>query len=196
VNNSRLAEIDLPTLFRCAHCVHNRRVHVMGIEEQGKRLPIEDHCAAKLKILRRNKGLTLEECEIASEGKFKAVVLGSYERGTRAVSLSKLSQLADFYDVPIAFFFSSKNHSQEGRWVFDLRRLKERNEGNFPLNFITHSLAQIAELRSDWEGEILSVRESDRVNFEIVLGSEREDYIARMKSMQIIIDRPTALQNP
>jgi hypothetical protein len=168
----------------------------MGIEEQGKRLPIEDHCAAKLKILRRNKGLTLEECEIASEGKFKAVVLGSYERGTRAVSLSKLSQLADFYDVPIAFFFSSKNHSQEGRWVFDLRRLKERNEGNFPLNFITHSLAQIAELRSDWEGEILSVRESDRVNFEIVLGSEREDYIARMKSMQIIIDRPTALQNP
>ena len=167
----------------------------MEIEEQGKRLPIEDHCAAKLKQLRRNKGLTLEECEIESEGKFKAVVLGSYERGTRAVSLSKLSQLADFYEVPIAFFFSSKHHLQEGRWIFDLRRLKERNDGSFPLNFIAHSLARIAELRSDWEGEILSIRESDRVSFEIVLGSEREDYIARMKAMQIIIDKPTGQQN-
>lgn len=160
----------------------------MEMEEQGKRLPIEDHCAAKLKELRRKKGLTLEECEIASEGKFKAVVLGSYERGTRAVSLSKLSQLSDFYEVPISYFFSSKNLSGEGRWVFDLRRLKERNDGNFPLNFISNSLARIAELRSDWEGEILSIRESDRLSFEIVLGKEREDQISRMKSMKIILD--------
>jgi transcriptional regulator with XRE-family HTH domain len=169
---------------------------MMEIGEQGKRLPIEDHCAAKLKALRRTKGLTLEECEIASEGKFKAVVLGSYERGTRAVSLSKLSQLADFYEVPIAYFFSSKNLSHEGRWVFDLRRLKERNDGNFPLNFIANSLARIAEIRSDWEGEILSIRESDRLSFEIVLGREREDHIARMKTMKIILDEPSVLQNP
>jgi len=169
---------------------------MVEIDEQGKRLPIEDHCAAKLKVLRRNKGLTLEECEIASEGKFKAVVLGSYERGTRAVSLSKLSQLADFYEVPIAYFFSSKNLSHEGRWIFDLRRLKERNDGSFPLNFIANSLSRISEIRSDWEGEILSIRESDRLSFEIVLGREREDHIARMKTMQIIIDRPSALQNP
>ena len=168
---------------------------MMEIEEQGKRLPIEDHCAAKLKLLRRNKGLTLEECEIASNGQFKAVVLGSYERGTRAVSLSKLSQLAEFYDVPIAYFFSSKSHSLEGRWVFDLRRLKERNDGNFPLNFIANALARIAELRSDWEGEILSIRDSDRISFEIVLGTEREDQIARMKVMKIIVDRTSEPQN-
>jgi transcriptional regulator with XRE-family HTH domain len=196
VNNSRLAEFNLPTLIRGADCAHNRRVHTMEIEEQGRRLPIEDHCAAKLKVLRRNRGLTLEECEIASDGKFKAVVLGSYERGTRAISLSKISQLADFYEVPIAFFFSSENISNEGRWIFDLRRLKERNDGNFPLNFISNSLARIAELRADWEGEVLSIRESDRLSFEIVLGAGREDHIARMKTMQIIIDKPTALQNP
>jgi transcriptional regulator with XRE-family HTH domain len=167
----------------------------MEIQEQGRRLPIEDHCAAKLKVLRRNRGLTLEECEVASEGQFKAVVLGSYERGTRAISLSKISQLADFYEVPIAFFFSSQNISYEGRWIFDLRRLKERNDGNFPLNFISNSLARIAELRSDWEGEVLSIRESDRLSFEIVLGTGREDHIARMKTMQIIIDKPTELQS-
>ena len=168
---------------------------MMEIAEHSKRLPIEDHCAAKLKLLRRNKGLTLEECEIASNGQFKAVVLGSYERGTRAVSLFKLSQLADFYEVSIAYFFASKSHSLEGRWIFDLRRLKERNDGNFPLNFIANALARIAELRSDWEGEILSIRESDRISFEIVLGSEREEQIARLKAMQIIVDRTSEPQN-
>lgn len=164
--------------------------------EHKNRLPIEDYCANKLKTLRRNKGLTLEECEIESGGKFKAVVLGSYERGTRAISLAKLSQLAAFYEVPISYFFSSKNLTYEERWVFDLRRLKEGNDGGFPLNFIAHSLAHIANLRSDWEGEVLSVRESDRKSFEIVLGGERESHIARLKSMQVLIERTSALQNP
>jgi transcriptional regulator with XRE-family HTH domain len=167
----------------------------MDYEEQSRRLPIEDHCASKLKILRRNRGLTLEECEIESQGKFKAVVLGSYERGTRAVSLAKLSQLADFYEVPIDYFLTEKNFSDENRWIFDLRRLKERNDGKFPLNFIASSLGHIAQLRSDWEGEILSIRESDRVSFEIVLGAERESQIDRMKMMQIILSRPSAQQS-
>lgn len=164
-------------------------------KELDKRLPIEDDCASKLKALRRNKGLTLEECEIESNGKFKAVVLGSYERGTRAISLAKLSQLADFYEVPIAYFFSTKSYSDEFRWVFDLRRLKEHNDGKFPLNFISNSLAHIAQLRSDWEGEILSIRESDRISFEIVLGTERDNQIERLKAMRIILDRASAPQN-
>lgn len=167
----------------------------MDLEDINKRMPIEEHCASKLKALRRNKGLTLEECEIESNGKFKAVVLGSYERGTRAISLAKLSQLADFYEVSISYFFSSKDYSDNVRWVFDLRRLKERNDGKFPLNFIANSLAYIAQLRSDWEGEILSIRESDRRSFEIVLGSERENQIEQLKAMQIILDRPSAPQN-
>jgi transcriptional regulator with XRE-family HTH domain len=168
----------------------------MTIDEEAKRLPIEDHCAGKLRVLRRIKGLTLEECEAVSEGKFKAVVLGSYERGTRAISLSKLSQLADFYDVPISYFFSSKRDSLEGRWVFDLRRLRERNDGAFPLNFIASSLARIAELRSDWAGEFLSVRDSDRAGFEIVFGKDREEHISHLKSAQIILTTPIGLQSP
>jgi transcriptional regulator with XRE-family HTH domain len=168
----------------------------MTIDEEAKRLPIEDHCAGKLRSLRQIKGLTLEECETVSEGKFKAVVLGSYERGTRAISLAKLSQLADFYDVPISYFFSSKRDSLEGRWVFDLRRHRERNDGAFPLNFIASSLARIAELRSDWAGEFLTVRDSDRAGFEIVFGKDREELISHLKSTQIILNTPIGLQSP
>jgi transcriptional regulator with XRE-family HTH domain len=167
----------------------------MMTDDDAKRLPIEDHCAAKLRTLRRSKGLTLEECEEVSQGRFKAVVLGSYERGTRAISLSKLSQLADFYDVPINYFFSSKPDSLEGRWVFDLRRLRERNDGAFPLNFIASSLARIAELRADWAGEFLSIRASDRASFEIIFGKEREEHISALKKAQIILDRPIEQPN-
>jgi transcriptional regulator with XRE-family HTH domain len=168
----------------------------MNLEDDAKRLPIEEHCAAKLKALRRGRGLTLEECEIASAGKFKAVVLGSYERGTRAISLSKLSQLADFYDLPIQYFFTTKMQSQEGRWVFDLRRLREKNEASFPFNFLSSSLARIAELRSDWEGEFLSIRGSDRETFEIVFGKERDQIVSELRSMKIILNEASGPQHP
>lgn len=165
-------------------------------EEDVKRVAIEEQCAAKLKNLRRQRGLTLEECEIKSNGRFKAVVLGSYERGTRAISLSKLSQLADFYDLPIQYFFTSKRESAEGRWVFDLRKLREHNDGAFPINFLASSLARIAEYRSDWEGEFLSVRASDRESFEIVFGQERELLISQLKEMKVIRSDANGLLRP
>jgi hypothetical protein len=49
---------------------------------------IEQRCAHKLRELRRSKGLTLQDCELISNGALKAVVLGSYERGHRAISLA------------------------------------------------------------------------------------------------------------
>lgn len=168
----------------------------MKNEEDMRRAPIEEQCAAKLKSLRRGRGLTLEECEIKSDGRFKAVVLGSYERGTRAISLSKLSQLADFYDLPIQYFFTSKRESIEGRWIFDLRKLRAHNDGGFPMNFLASSLAHIAEYRSDWEGEFLSVRGSDRESFEIVFGQDREQLITQLKEMKIILSEVSGLQRP
>lgn len=168
----------------------------MNIEDDAKRMPIEEHCAAKLKALRRGRGLTLEECEIISGGKFKAVVLGSYERGTRAISLSKLSQLADFYDLPVQYFFSVKRESAEGRWVFDLRKLRQHNDGSFPFNFLASSLSHIAELRSDWEGEFLSIRGSDRESFEIVFGKEREQLVTELKEKRVILGEVSGLQHP
>lgn len=168
----------------------------MGINESNVRLPIEDHIARALKVLRRKKGLTLEECDSASGGKFKAVVLGSYERGTRAVSISKLNQLSEFYDVPVSYFFSIKNVSTEGKWVFDLRRLRESDTRDFPINFISNSLGRIAALRADWEGEILSIRESDRECFEIIFGDEREKLIEGLKAKKIILERVSERQSP
>ena len=57
---------------------------------------------SKLRGIRQQQGLSLHGVEQKSGGRWKAVVVGSYERGDRAVTVQKLAELADFYGVPVA----------------------------------------------------------------------------------------------
>ena len=57
---------------------------------------------ARLRSIRAQQGLSLHGVEEKSEGRWKAVVVGSYERGDRAVTVAKLAELAEFYGVPVA----------------------------------------------------------------------------------------------
>jgi transcriptional regulator with XRE-family HTH domain len=127
-------------------------------------IEIEEHCAQLLRSLRKKKGLTLRECEIQSEGMFKAVVMGSYERGTRAISLQRLQELADFYHVPIEYFFQSNEQSAEGqplRYRFDLRKLRQNCINDAGLTKMSNFLSHMIKKRNDWNGEILTIRNSD-----------------------------------
>ena len=106
--------------------------------------------------------MTLEEFEKFSNGRIKAVVLGSYERGTRAISLARLHQLADIYEVDLNYFLSP-NQIQSGEaseFILDLRKL-HRNEDDPELRNITVFCASILIKRNDWNGEVLTVRKSD-----------------------------------
>jgi transcriptional regulator with XRE-family HTH domain len=55
----------------------------------------------RLRAIRRQKKLSLQDVEAASEQEFKASVLGAYERGERAISVPRLQRLARFYRVPV-----------------------------------------------------------------------------------------------
>src|SRR3954453_8173848 len=55
----------------------------------------------RLRAIRRQKRLSLQDVEAASELEFKASVLGAYERGERAISVPRLQRLARFYNVPV-----------------------------------------------------------------------------------------------
>src|SRR4051795_899685 len=77
--------------------------------EQRGRVVIEEGMAGgyarrvgeRLRAIRRQKGMSLQEAEEASEQEFKASVLGAYERGERAISVPRLQRLARFYNVPV-----------------------------------------------------------------------------------------------
>src|SRR6476659_11166722 len=56
---------------------------------------------ARLRAIRRQKGMSLQEAEELSGQEFKASVLGAYERGERAISVPRLQRLAAFYNVPV-----------------------------------------------------------------------------------------------
>src|SRR3712207_7598950 len=55
----------------------------------------------RLRSIRRQKRMSLQDVEAASNQQFKASVLGAYERGERAISVPRLERLARFYNVPV-----------------------------------------------------------------------------------------------
>jgi transcriptional regulator with XRE-family HTH domain len=61
--------------------------------------------AERLRTIRKSKGWSLQDLEHRSNGKWKAVVVGSYERADRAISLKKAISLMQFYQVPITELF-------------------------------------------------------------------------------------------
>jgi transcriptional regulator with XRE-family HTH domain len=152
---------------------------------------IEERAAQLLRQLRLKKGLTLKECEVESEGRFKAVVLGSYERGTRAISLQRLQELADFYEVPIQYFFEVGELGalpRASRHTFDLRKLRGSLHMDEKFDLVAKMLVFFARQRGDWNGEVLSIRASDAALLPIL--SEDIEIIEKLRLYKLILVKP------
>lgn len=55
----------------------------------------------KLRDIRRRKQLSLQNVEAATNGEYKASVLGAYERGERHISVPRLLGLTAYYGVAL-----------------------------------------------------------------------------------------------
>lgn len=73
----------------------------MGEGERAEDEAYATRVGARLRTIRRQKRLSLQDVEAASNQEFKASVLGAYERGERAISVPRLQRLARFYRVPV-----------------------------------------------------------------------------------------------
>ena len=113
----------------------------------------------ELKKIRKQRGLSLAEVEALSEGRWKAVVVGSYERADRAITIGRLSALMALYQTPIsALFPHQKDEDYPSTLVFDLSKRQQLAEEHPGLaRFLTY----IINTRGDWNGHILSVRATD-----------------------------------
>ncbi len=120
-----------------------------------------------LREMRRARKWTLADFEKASHGRIKAVVLGSYERGSRSVSVDKLQAIAEIYSVPVSAFFKQgapENSSFEStNIIIDLRKLREELalRPSKSLTLLDQFTCGIINFRKDWNGEILSLRRND-----------------------------------
>src|SRR5262249_32778716 len=78
-----------------------RRMMSTTDDEEFEVTPYGRKVGERLRGIRRQKGMSLQEVEAASNFEFKTSVLGAYERGERAISVPRLERLARFYNVPV-----------------------------------------------------------------------------------------------
>lgn len=123
----------------------------------------------RMRHFREARHLTLAQAATLSRGEITAIALGSYERGDRSVSARKLMVIASMYGVPISELFEApKKYMTEERISIDLRKILTTSD---PVaQRITQVLRNIAQLRSDWNGEVISLRATDLHNLELFTG--------------------------
>ena len=92
--------------------------------------------------------------------------MGSYERGSRALSLARSIEIADLFGIPIANLlgdFSRTEAVNPESLTMDQRRLAElmKFDPDVSLRTLQSFISAIAARRSDWNGEVLTLRASD-----------------------------------
>ena len=116
--------------------------------------------AQRLREIRKSKGWSLQDVEHHSNGKWKAVVIGSYERADRAISLKKAISLMQFYQVPITELFPEITTQVTARSVsVNLNKLAESSE--IKSQILQRFTKSISNRRKDWNGQILTIRAND-----------------------------------
>jgi len=136
--------------------------------------------ADRLRIIRKSKGWSLQDVELHSNGKWKAVVIGSYERADRAISLKKAVSLMEFYQVPITELFPEASPQVADRSLsLNLHKLSKIETSTAQsLRKFTKS---IGDRRKDWNGQLLTIRANDLQFLALLLGMDESatlDYLA------------------
>lgn len=143
----------------------------------------------RLRAIRQQQGLSLQGVEEKSEGRWKAVVVGSYERGDRAVTVQKLSDLAAFYGVPMSELVPGAAQYRAAReavprLVLDLEQLQNLElDDAAPLSrFVSTVQAQ----RGDYNGKVLSIRQDDIRTLAVIYGEPPSQVAERLTDWGVL----------
>jgi transcriptional regulator with XRE-family HTH domain len=160
----------------------------------------------RLRAIRRQKRLSLQDVEATSNQEFKASVLGAYERGERAISVPRLQRLARFYRVPVDQLLPGDDGPDFGPrpgdadMVIDLtRQAPGRLEEKVKLDLtaierlqgpegemLSRFLRMIQVQRGDFNGRVLTVRRDDLRAVACILDVSPELVTARLDALGIV----------
>lgn len=125
----------------------------------------------RLRSVRTLANLSLSAVEEKSLGAWKAVVVGSYERGDRAITVVNLVGLADFYGVQVTDLLpdiSARSGRATSALVLDLSRMAD-----IPVargGALQRFAAAIQLQRKDYDGKVLSIRIEDLKSLAVMYG--------------------------
>ena len=144
---------------------------------------------ARLRAVRRQRGFSLADVEERSQGNWSASALGAYERGFRNISVPRLRELAEFYQVPMGVLLgepvagSAPLHPRS--IVVDLEALRRVASDQPIMRFIN----SIVVARGDFNGRVLSLRSDDLRALTALAGADTLDEGARLlRDWGVLID--------
>lgn len=149
----------------------------------------------RLRAIRSQQGVTLQDVEERSGGEWKAVVIGSYERGDRAVSVAKLARLAAFYGVPMRDLLprtepvAPDESPVEARVVLDLTRLPADGDSDAALSALARYARRIQLQRGDYNGKILTLRTDDLRTLATAFGREADEFVTELEEREVLRGR-------
>lgn len=143
----------------------------------------------RLRRVRADRGLSLQDVERLSEGRWKAAVIGSYERGDRNISASRLLELAEFYEVPASDVLPGggpvRRGGDGGAVVIDLRRLEDAGE---PWSGVRRYCESIQLQRGDYNRQVLSIRGEDLRALAVIINASTEELLERLREEELVAD--------
>ena len=141
--------------------------------------------ADRLRIIRKSKGWSLQDVERNSNGKWKAVVIGSYERADRAISLKKAISLMEFYQVPVSELFPDIPPQVSTRSIaIDLVKLSAVQSEYSAV--IQRFVRGICDRRKDWNGQVLTVRVNDLQFLAMLLQQAEPELLTELENLSLL----------
>lgn len=139
--------------------------------------PSNAEIGSRMRAARKKRGWTI--AEMAEIGNIKAVVIGSYERGSRNMPISRLGEVARILGVNVAYLLGQpviQRSSTQIRTI-DLRAISRPSYSNPErLALLVTYCSGIIKSRGDWNGEILSIRDTDLLHLSFVTGLEQSEF--------------------
>jgi transcriptional regulator with XRE-family HTH domain len=168
--------------------------------EEGLPGTFVEEVGRRLRAIRRQQRLSLEEVEERSNGRWSASAIGAYERGYRTLSLGRLRELAEFYNVPISVLVGEAEHhhhqapgaaerptaSGGDRVVLDLEALHDVSDAA-PIARYANA---IAVERGDFNGRVLSLRRDDLRVLGTVMDLRDDELFERLEKWGVLHREP------
>jgi transcriptional regulator with XRE-family HTH domain len=138
----------------------------------------------RLRAIRLQRGMSLQDVHSATNGEFKAAVLGAYERGERSLSLPRLKRLAGYYEVPVSQLLPEEDLYQvtptsEGGVSIDLNRVESLDAET--ARVVERFLQRIQVQRQDFNGKVLTIRASDVALLSMMLDVPDGDLVEKLR---------------
>lgn len=156
--------------------------------------PVSRDVGRRLRAIRRQQGLSLDDVEERSGGKWSSSAIGAYERGYRTLTVERLRALADFYGVPISILLAPapKRDGETEKVVIDLVALEQAGEDLEPLQRLVHSIQM---QRGDFNGKILTIRGADIRNLSLLCGVTDVEMLEKLSASGVAMNLDDSLED-